>query len=80
LFQWWKNGVRRRWQCAINPAVKEEGSVWELVGLTNEMVEWIIINVNGESSGNISDSDLVFEGIHPLSESDCILNTTSKKC
>jgi hypothetical protein len=31
--------------------------MWELIGLTNKMIEWIIINDDDESSSNNSDPD-----------------------
>jgi hypothetical protein len=42
--------------CYINHAV-EEGSIWELIGPTNKMIEWLIVNDDEQSSISNSDPD-----------------------
>jgi hypothetical protein len=65
----------QRWQAAIDHVIQEEGRMWELDGLADNVVDRLVINIgDAETSSDevplCSDTDSDMEDIHPLPDSD----------
>jgi hypothetical protein len=50
--------MSQRWQATIDHGIKEEGRMWDLDGLADNVVDWLIINIGDAKTS--SDEEPLF--------------------